>query len=178
MNFNRSGGGNNGLGIGRVTLWLCVVSSHFNLDSFTMEAVLPPTPSPSHEEEAFGGIPAVIPGPIQAEDFDGGGEGVGYSDTDTPNNGGAYRLEEGVDISAMGSQHAYNVGWTRPGEFLRYTVTVEEAGEVEAPPAYHNSGSFHVVTGGTGCDDFTTDLSGLVTVPSTGGWESFASLSM
>lgn len=53
-----------------------------------MEAVVPPTPSPSPEEEAFGGTPAVIPGTIQAEDFDGGGEGVGYSDTDTPNNGG------------------------------------------------------------------------------------------
>lgn len=42
----------------------------------------------------------------------------------------AYRVEESVDISAMGSQDAYNVGWTRPGEFLRYTVNVDEAGEV------------------------------------------------
>lgn len=76
------------MGVGRATLWLCVVSSYFNLDSFTMEVVVPPTPSPSSEEEAFGGMPAIIPGTIQAEDFDGGGEGVGYSDTDTPNNGG------------------------------------------------------------------------------------------
>ncbi|CAN0483912.1 unnamed protein product [Laminaria digitata] len=40
------------------------------------------------------------------------------------------------------------------------------------------SGSFRVVAGGTGCDDFTTDLSGLVEVPSTGGWNSYASLSV
>lgn len=41
---------------------------------------------------------------------------------------------------------------------------------------FHNSGSFRVVTGGTGCDDYTVDLSGLVTVPSTGGWGTFTSL--
>ena len=33
-----------------------------------------------------------------------------------------------------------------------------------------------VIAGGTGCDDYTTDLSGLVTVPSTGGWEEFEPL--
>lgn len=30
-------------------------------------------------------------------------------------------------------------------------------------------GSFRVVSGGTDCKDYTTDLSGLVEVPSTGG---------
>lgn len=40
-----------------------------------------------------------------------------------------------------------------------------------------NAGSFRVVTGGTGCDDYTSDLSGLVTVPSTGGWDNFVYLS-
>ena len=39
-----------------------------------------------------------------------------------------------------------------------------------------DDGSFRIVTGGTGCDDYTTDLSGQVSVPSTGGWNSFASL--
>ena len=33
----------------------------------------------------------------------------------------------------------------------------------------NNSGSFRIVTGGTGCDDYTTDLSGLVYAPSNGG---------
>lgn len=30
-------------------------------------------------------------------------------------------------------------------------------------------GSFRIVAGGTGCDNFDTDLSGLVAVPNTGG---------
>lgn len=62
--------------------------------------------------------------------------------------------------------------------WLRLASAFDFRFQVAAPPAYHNSGSFHVVTGGTGCDDYITELSGLVTVPSTGGWGSFASLSM
>jgi len=81
-----SGGGGGGLPVGRATLWLCVISSNFNLDSFAMEAVPMPTPSPT--SGAFGGVPANVPGLIQAEDFDVGGEGVAYSDTDPGNNGG------------------------------------------------------------------------------------------
>lgn len=38
-------------------------------------------------------------------------------------------------------------------------------------------GAFRIVAGGTGCTDYTIDLSGLVTVPSTGGWGTFTSLS-
>lgn len=41
-----------------------------------------------------------------------------------------------------------------------------------------DAGSFRIVAGGTGCDDYTNDLSGLVTVPATGGWANFESLSV
>ena len=36
-------------------------------------------------------------------------------------------------------------------------------------PSKKDPGSFRVVTGGTGCEDFTTDLSGLVSVPGDAG---------
>lgn len=48
--------------------------------------------------------------------------------------------------------------------------------QVASPPGV--SGSLRVVSGGTGCDDYDTDLSGLVTVESTGGWALFAPLLM
>ena len=48
--------------------------------------------------------------------------------------------------------------------------------QVATIPQYHDSGSFRVVTGGRGCDDYTIDLSGLVTVPSTGDWGTFSSI--
>ena len=44
--------------------------------------------------------------------------------------------------------------------------------QVASPPGV--SGSLRVVSGGTGCDDYETDLSGLVSVESTGGWDLFA----
>ena len=98
-NGARSGRGTGGLSIGRATFWLCVVSSNFNLDSFTMKAAstLPPSPSPSPSPEvdttaAFGGVPATIPGTVEAENFDIGGEGAAYSDTDPGNNGGVRTL--------------------------------------------------------------------------------------
>ncbi|CAN0531646.1 unnamed protein product, partial [Ectocarpus sp. 8 AP-2014] len=76
---------------------------------------------------AYGGIPAVIPGMVQAEKFDHGGEGVSYSDTTPGNSGGVFRPNEDVDIS--GGHDDYHVAWIRATEFLRYTVNVEKAGE-------------------------------------------------
>src|SRR5438552_2565558 len=48
----------------------------------------------------FTGVPYPIPGTIEAENFDKGGEGVAYHDTDAANLGGQYRTTEGVDIES------------------------------------------------------------------------------
>ena len=78
----------------------------------------------------YGGQPWPIPGIIEAEDFDLGGEGVGYHDMDSVNNGGQYRLNEGVDIgiSEDGAGSQYLVDWTSSGEWLQYTVEVMNTG--------------------------------------------------
>ncbi|CAN0522888.1 unnamed protein product, partial [Laminaria digitata] len=46
-------------------------------------ATLPegPTPAPTtplEEGDPWGGVPAIVPGLVQAEEFDTGGEGVGF----------------------------------------------------------------------------------------------------
>lgn len=41
-----------------------------------------------------------------------------------------------------------------------------------------SSGSFRIVAGGTDCDDYETDLTGLVEVPATGGWSIYEDLPM
>ncbi|CAN0357655.1 unnamed protein product, partial [Scytosiphon promiscuus] len=64
---------------------------------------------------------------IEAELFDLGGAGVGYSDTTAdhqPN--GVFRPDDGVDIDPFGT--GYNIGHMRAGEFLRYTVDVTTDG--------------------------------------------------
>ena len=72
--------------------------------------------------------PAPLPGRIEVEDYDTGGEGVAYHDTEPENLGRVYRPNEGVDIEALLDRTGYNVGWTRPGEWLRYTVNVSATG--------------------------------------------------
>ncbi len=70
---------------------------------------------------------AAIPGQIEAENYNTGGEGVAYHDTTPTNEGGVYR-QDGVDIEMSSSEGSYVVGWVRPGEWLKYTVNVEKAG--------------------------------------------------
>ncbi|HIH02988.1 MAG TPA: S8 family serine peptidase [Methanoregulaceae archaeon] len=72
--------------------------------------------------------PAPLPGRIEAEDYDTGGEGVAYHDNETENLGGVYRPAEGVDIEPLLGSQGYGVGWIRPDEWLRYTVDVSATG--------------------------------------------------
>eukprot|EP00752_Nemacystus_decipiens_P002207 g2098.t1 len=65
---------------------------------------------------------SVLPGIVQAEDFDAGGEGVAYHDNTTHDEGGSnYRKGEGVDLE-RNTDGVINVGWTEPGEWISYTV--------------------------------------------------------
>lgn len=83
----------------------------------TAKAYVPSTP--------FKTQPIALPGIVQAEDFDNGANGVAFSDTDDKNDGGNYR-STGVDVGSQASNE-YFVGWTSAGEWLEYTVKVDEA---------------------------------------------------
>ena len=123
------------------------------------------TPTP------FSGTPAAIPGTIQAEDFDNGGEGVAYHDTTSGNSGGQYRSTD-VDIEAA-SSGGYDVGWMDVGEWLGYTVNVASAGSYTVQfrvAAAGNGGSFHLEVGGQ-------NVTGPLTIPNTGGWQSWTTVS-
>ena len=121
-------------------------------------------------EAPFGGLPAVVPGRIEAEDFNIGGPGVAYFDTGFGNNGGAYR-DEDVDLEAS-TEGAFNVGWIDSGEWLRYTVDVSLPGRylLEARVASAESGgAFRIERDGV-------DLTGPVSVPPTGAWQSWTTV--
>jgi hypothetical protein len=120
----------------------------------------------------YNGSPSAIPGTIQAEDFDTGGEGVAYHDGDTANLGGQYRME-GVDLSACSDgTGCYNVGWTQPGEWLGYTVNVPTAGTYTLQVRVASAGAggtFHVEFNGS-------NKTGTLTVPNTGGWDTWQTI--
>jgi curved DNA-binding protein CbpA len=77
--------------------------------------------------QPFKGAPFIVPGTIQAEDYDLGGEGVAYSDSSTQNQGGGYR-EGAVGIGAIAGGNYY-VGWTQSGEWIQYTVNAAQSGK-------------------------------------------------
>jgi hypothetical protein len=75
----------------------------------------------------FLGNPHLIPGIIEAEDFDLGGEGIAYHETDGLNIAGAYRPTEAVDIYDRNGT-GYHIGNAIEGEWLEYTVRVKTTG--------------------------------------------------
>ncbi|MBB6459653.1 cellulase family glycosylhydrolase [Flammeovirga kamogawensis] len=72
----------------------------------------------------YAGVPIAIPGTLEAENYDIGGEGFTFSDSEELNQGGAYRTD-GVDIEEITG--GYQVGYVEKGEWLEYSVDVKEA---------------------------------------------------
>jgi len=124
-------------------------------------------------QAAYGGVPPVLPALIEAEDFDVGGEGVAYHDTDASNNGGQYRLDESVDIEiCYDVGGGYDVGWLPVGEWLEYTIAVPAAGTytIETRVACLTGGGlFHLEFDGV-------DRTGDVIVPVTTGWQTWTTV--
>lgn len=70
--------------------------------------------------------PHSIPGTISPEQYDFGGEGVAYHDATPGNAGPGPRSDESVDTEILGS--AVDVGWIDGGEWLEYSIQVQQAG--------------------------------------------------
>ncbi|CAL1519707.1 carbohydrate-binding protein [Chitinophaga sp. MM2321] len=122
------------------------------------------------------GYPFKIPGIIDAADYDDGGEGIAFHDSNgdgnhsyRPDRPGTENCSEGnTDGGSPGGN--YNVGWTVDGEWLRYTVDIAEAGayKVELRTA-------------SGCCDSNVhfliddvDVSGDIITHNTGGWQNWS----
>jgi len=73
---------------------------------------------------------ASIPGVVEAENFDKGGEGLTFHDSDSNDEAKSnYRSDnEGVDIKKA-SNGGYVLGWTSLDEWYEYTVDVKQAGK-------------------------------------------------
>ncbi len=71
----------------------------------------------------------VIPGIIEAEDYDEGAQSQTYHDADDVNTGGLYRAD-GVDIEITDDQEggSFHITSTENGEWLQYTVSEFEKG--------------------------------------------------
>lgn len=122
-------------------------------------------------QSPFGTGPIFIPGTIEAEDYDLGGN-LAYLDNTTGNEGSEYRTDN-VDIEACDDiGGGYNIGWTQDGEWLEYTVDIDHSGlyDFEFRVASEvGTGSFKVLL-----DE--VEVIGNTNSPSTGGWQTWDGL--
>ena len=126
--------------------------------------------TPAVSSTPYGGSALALPGVIQAENFDDGGAGRDMHTTG--NTGGQYRTTD-VDIERTSdSGSGYDIGWVFAGEWLNYTVTVASAGNYDLDFRVASGGSggtFHVEVNGV-------DKTGPITVPNTGGWQTWVTV--
>ncbi|TRX56127.1 cellulase family glycosylhydrolase [Fulvivirga sp. M361] len=132
-----------------------------------------PGGDPNPIQSPYGGTPWSVPGSLEAENYDAGGQGIAFNDLTNVNEGNAYR-DDPVDIEVCtDTGGGYNVGWIVNGEWLEYTVDVATSGTymMEARVAAEAPGkSFHFEVEGQ-------IVSNSVSVPNTGGWQNWQTVS-
>jgi hypothetical protein len=122
----------------------------------------------------YGGTAAAVPGTVQAENYDTGGQAVGYSVTSVNGSANSYR-SDGVDLEATSDAGGgYDLGWTAAGQWFNYTVNVATAGtytvglRLAAPSAVADA--LHIV------NSSGANLSGNVAAPATGGYQTWTTV--
>ena len=125
-------------------------------------------------EGPYGGTAAAVPGAVQAENYDTGGQGVAYNVTSVNGSANGYR-PDGVDLEATtDTGGGDDLGWTTAGQWFKYTVNVATAGTYTvglrlAAPAAVTDGLHIASSAGT-------NLSGNVNVPATGGYQTWTTV--
>ena len=105
-----------------------------------------------------------LPGRVEGEDFDRGGEGQAYHELadEAPMAGSVYRSES-VEIDSNGGQRGYHVRSTQAGEWLEYSVDVRLPARYRARLHVASrccGGKVHLEIGGV-------DKTGPITIPNT-----------
>lgn len=121
----------------------------------------------------YNGVAKAIPGTIQAEEYDLGGNGVAYND-DSPGSAVTpvvnFRTDEDVDIeSCTDAGGGYNLGYATAGEWLEYTVNVAASGNYKLDLRVACNGDGRTIA-------FTMDgtsIANNIAIPNTGGWQTW-----
>jgi len=130
-----------------------------------------------------------IPGYVAAPDYDLGRYGKAYVDADYVNynvstgtytawNSGWNYRNDGVDIETSTDSYTgsngYSVGWINDNEWLQYTVDVDSSAVYAVQFRYSSPGSASKVR----LQVNDADVTGSVSLPSTGGYQSWATMTI
>jgi beta-glucosidase len=125
-------------------------------------------------QEPFGGVEAAVPGRIQAENYDTGGEGVAYYNTEVGNPGGSYRTDDIGIEPTTDTGGGYDVGYLNNGEWLEYTVNPPDPSAIYSinvrVAALSTGGQLRVRLNGT--------VLGTVSIPATGAWQNWEAVTL
>ena len=119
----------------------------------------------------WSGQPVSLPGVVQAENYDLGGEGLAYHDTTPGNVFGVYRTD-GMDVASISSANGggYHLGNVDTGEWAEYQVNITQTQNYELllrlASGYVGTAHFRFLLDGV-------DISGSQAVSSTGGWDTY-----
>ena len=121
-------------GAGENLFEMRIENGGFNIDRFEFRKAQPYAGTPFKEN--------IVPGKIEAEDFDAGGLAVAYYSTTTDNKGGNnYRSgDDGKSANLEGSGGRINISHSSTGEWFKYTLDVHKSGIYDVT-AYVASGN-------------------------------------
>ncbi len=142
----------------------------FSLKKYEIEVVSVPAPVQSPYTTSVN----IPDGTIEAENYDKGGEGVAYHDSNAGNTGNVYRMDD-VDIGIVPTSQGggYSVGWTNTGEWMEYKVHVLASGNYNMNITY-SSGLAGAKIGASFPDEGITLFSNLDLAQTTGGYNEYA----
>ncbi len=118
----------------------------------------------------------IVPGRIEAEEYDFGGEGIAYHEGNSNGNeGGATFRNDEVDIEETADTDGdYNIGYILNGEWLEYTIEVQSTASYDLDIRMATDGdgkAFHIEIDGL-------DVTGSIEVPNTGGWQTWETITV
>lgn len=129
---------------------------------FTSNSVIVP-------QTPYEGVAQQIPGKIEFENYDEGGQNRAYYDSDMENQGGEYR-EDRVDI--VSNDKGYSIGHTMTDEWLEYTINVKET------KAYDYEARVSSGLDGSGFQLLMDNqpITGKIEVPNTEDWDTYVEI--
>ncbi len=124
----------------------------------------------------FNGSAHEVPGYIEAEEYDIGGEDIAYHEENANGNeGNAFIRNDQVDIEATeDTSGQYNIGYILKNEWLKYTINVLRSGTYNLDlrvAAEGDEKSLHI-------EIDSIKVSENVKIPNTGGWQDWTTLTI
>jgi len=129
---------------------------------------------PAEPQGPYGGEAASIPGVIEFEHYDVGGNGFAYYD-DSPGSETEvdFRTNEDVDIEECADEGGgYNLGYATAGEWLEYTIDVGQSGNYDLTIRAASDGDGKTID----LDLDGSELASGIAIPNTEGWQSWTSV--